>query len=118
MITKVKHFVSRKISDNTNEMSEAWKIQQQQYKLNVKLKNTIKIDPVESKKILIDLIDIIMRDPSRKDMLPDLKNTVNTIAEEFFADKEILENMVRTSIHDYSTSIHVTNSMLYGFSYL
>jgi HD-GYP domain-containing protein (c-di-GMP phosphodiesterase class II) len=117
MTTKAKHFVSRKIDNNINEIEERKQIKQKQFNLNVKLKNTLKIDPVESKKVLIDLIDITMSDPSREDMLPDLKNTVNAIAEEFFADKEILENMVRTSVHDYTTSIHVTNSMLYGFSY-
>jgi len=112
-----KHFVSQTVQDLKNKPSSTKQLIDRQMTLNLELKKSLRIDPIKSKSVLIELVKTTMSDPIKIEMLHNVKEYVNEMTEEFFKDENVLRHMVMTSIHDYSTSIHITNAMLFAFTY-
>lgn len=91
-------------------------IRQTQESLNVELRKFINIDVGESKRILTDLITVTLSEP-RSGILTNISQLINTVISEYLSDPRVIDNLVRISIHDYSTALHSTNCMLYSIYY-
>jgi len=127
----VKHFVNKSIVDlsitqkqTKEEIIKEKKafyykkridLYQKQHDLNAQLKQTMKHDPITSKKILINIVHCLMKDPAKSKVLDRIKNEVDEMINDFLKNPEIIQKMSMIAIHDSSTSIHVTNTFLLAF---
>jgi len=90
-------------------------LREKQLALNTKLKKSIEVKHDVSRAVLMELVDIIIKEETKSYQF--IKDTVQMVTQQFFERKDIVKHVVITSLHDYSTSIHITNCMLLSFGY-
>lgn len=120
-----KHFVSKPIVAQTEKeiieekkafyFKKRMNLYQEQQVLNTRLKQTMQHDPVESKKVLVNIVHRLMDDPAKSHVLNKIKGEVDEMINEFLKNPEIVQQMSMIAIHDSTTSIHVTNTFLLAF---
>lgn len=120
-----KHFVSKSIVTQTEEdiikekkafyFEKRMNLYQEQQELNTKLKQTMQHDPIESKKVLVNIVHRLMEDPAKSHVLNKIKGEVDEMINDFLKNPEIVQQMSMIAIHDSTTSIHVTNTFLLAF---
>ncbi len=91
-------------------------IKLEQHILNTDLKKSLKVDIVESRRILNRLIEISLEEP-RSEVLFGIKVIIEEIVEDFLMDPEIVEQLTFVAVHDYTTQLHQTNTMLLSIGY-
>lgn len=91
-------------------------IRNKQQSLNIELRKSIKYDSIEAKRILTDLVSVTLSDP-RSAVLCKMKKLITKVVAEYLADPRVVANLVQISIHDYSTSLHLTNCMVFAIGY-
>ena len=91
-------------------------IRREQNQLNVDLKKSLKIDMPKAKTILTSLVDVTLSEP-RTELLNEIKETIDLMLREYLSNPEVIKHLVQVSIHDYSTSLHLANCMLFCFGY-
>jgi len=91
-------------------------IRKKQEQLNVDLKKSLRIDMPKAKAILTSLVDVTLSEP-RTELLSEIKETIDLMLKEYLSNPEVVTRLVQVSIHDYSTSLHLTNCMLFCFGY-
>ena len=80
------------------------------------LKESLKIDYPKARKILTNLVDVTLSEP-RTDVLNEIRETIDIIVEQFLEDPRVIDQLTKVAIHDYSTSLHLTNCMLFAFGF-
>jgi len=91
-------------------------IRKEQNQLNIDLRNSLNIDIPKAKAILTSLVDVTLSEP-RTELLNEIKETIDLMVKEYLSNPEVIKHLVQVSIHDYSTSLHLTNCMLFCFGY-
>jgi len=85
-------------------------------KYNKKLKNILKTKPSESKKLLVEVLDLGVTVPVGK-VVRHMKDTVDIVVKEYMADQSIIKKMIEITVKDASTSVHSVNVMLHCLGY-
>ncbi|MCP3876354.1 MAG: HD domain-containing protein [Desulfobacteraceae bacterium] len=131
-----KHFGNYKLIENRNDYTFAIKrksdflnkklfitlddqmkmIKGKQYKLNNKLKSSMRVNVSKAKLILKDLIQVTLSEPV-SDILLKMKDTVKIIVDSYLHNPSIVSSITRICVHDYSTQQHLINVMLYCMGY-
>jgi len=91
-------------------------IRETQNQLNIDLRNSLNIDIPKAKKILTNLVNVTLSEP-RTELLTNIQETIDYMLKEYLSNPEVVKHLVQVSIHDYSTSLHLTNCMLFCFGY-
>jgi len=91
-------------------------IRNKQHKLNNDIKKSIKVDVDKARESISELITVTLSEP-RSEILKEIKNTINIIVKEFLEDPEVVIQLTKVSLHDYSTTLHLTNCMLFCIGY-
>jgi len=91
-------------------------IRNTQNQLNIELRNSLNINVPKAKAILTNLVNVTLSEP-RTELLTNIKETIDVMLKEYLSNPEVVTHLVQVSIHDYSTSLHLTNCMLFCFGY-
>ena len=84
--------------------------------LNEKLVKELKKDPVKARGRLNEVVAVMLAEP-RSEILEDIKDTIGIVVDEYLNSPDVLKNLVKVSIKDYSTQLHLTNVMLFCLGY-
>ena len=93
-----------------------YQVRDQTRRLNERLVNEIRKDPVKAKKRLSELVAITLSEP-RTEVLEDMRNTIGIVVEEYLNYPDVVKNLVQVSSKDYTTQLHLTNVMLFCLAY-
>jgi len=91
-------------------------IRNKQRALNKELTQSITVDVIKARVALKKIIENMLDEP-RTLVLIEAKNTINIIVNEFLTDPNIVVKLTEVALHDYSTSLHITNCMLLSMGY-
>lgn len=91
-------------------------VRKKQESLNVELRKSLQYDPVEAKRILSSLVSVTLTEP-RSGILTSISQLIDTVVNDYLSDTRVVNNLVQISIHDYSTSLHLTNCMLFAIGF-
>jgi len=92
------------------------KVKQETKKLNSKLVRNLRSNPVKAKESLNEVIALTLSEP-RSEVLEDMKDTIDIIVDEYFTSPDVLKNLTKVSVKDFSTQLHLTNVMLFCLGY-
>lgn len=92
------------------------KVKQETKKLNSKLARNLRSNPVKAKESLNEVIAVTLSEP-RSEVLEDMKDTIDIVVEEYLNSPDVLKNLTKISVKDYSTQLHLTNVMLFCLGY-
>ena len=84
--------------------------------LNKELTRSIKVDVSKARTALQKIVNNMLDEPSAP-ILKESKKTINIIVNEYLENPSIVENLTFVALHDYSTSLHLTNCMLLCLGY-
>jgi HD-GYP domain-containing protein (c-di-GMP phosphodiesterase class II) len=99
-----------KMEDRVNSIRDKQRL------LNQELKNCIQIDVQKAKGTIVRIVNNLLEEP-KTPVLNELQETVSIIVDEFLEKPEIVEQLTHVALHDYSTSLHLTNCMLLCIGY-
>ena len=91
-------------------------VRDQTRRLNKKLVTELKADPVRAKKRLSELVSITLSVP-RGEILENIKDTIDIVVSEYLSSPDVIKNLSKVSIKDYSTQLHLTNVMVFCLGY-
>jgi len=92
------------------------KVKQETKKLNSKLARSLRSNPVKARESLNEVVAATLSEP-RSEVLEGMKETIDIIVDEYFSSPEVLKNLTKISVKDYSTQLHLTNVMLFCLGY-
>ncbi|HIJ54919.1 MAG TPA: HD domain-containing protein [Deltaproteobacteria bacterium] len=92
------------------------KVKNEAKRLNTKLARDIKSNPVRAKQRMSEVVAVILSEP-RSEVLEDMKDTIDIIVDEYLSSPDVLKNLTRIYVKDYSTQLHLTNVMLFCLGY-
>jgi len=98
------------LSDKTHYITS------KQKKYNKKLKYVLKTNPLESKKLLSQVLDISSSTPETE-VFDQMKETIDLVLEEYLTDSTVVKRLIEVTMKDFSTSVHSVNVMLYCLRY-
>ena len=98
------------VSDKTHYITS------KQVKYNKKLKHVLKTNPLESKKLMGQILDISASTPE-PEVFRHMKDTIDLVLEEYLADSNVVKRLIEVTTKDFSTSVHSVNVMLYCLRY-
>ena len=91
-------------------------IKNKQRLLNKALTESITVDIVKARVALKNIVNNMLEEPKTL-VLIEAKNTINILVNEFLTDPNIVVKLTEVALHDYSTSLHLTNCMLLSMGY-
>jgi HD-GYP domain-containing protein (c-di-GMP phosphodiesterase class II) len=91
-------------------------VRAQTRRLNQEIALELKADPVKAKERLSEVVSVTLSEP-RNEVLVDMKDTIGVVVGEYLDSPDVLKNLIKVSVKDYTTQLHLTNVMLFSLGY-
>ncbi|RJQ53156.1 MAG: HD domain-containing protein, partial [Desulfobacteraceae bacterium] len=91
-------------------------VRAQTRRLNQQIALELKADPVKAKERLSEVVSVTLSEP-RNEVLVDMKETIGVVVGEYLDSPDVLKNLIKVSVKDYTTQLHLTNVMLFSLGY-